>query len=259
MYRSTQTNYHCIRFRIRSALINRLTIIAAVAFCLTAPAAYAQSAGPFPGSAVDSKTMRIQERVEELYEQGEHSRAYFIYRNELVPIGDKYAQYMIGYMYLTGTAVEEDPVLASAWYRLAAERSYKEFENERDHILSLFSDVDLIRSDSLYLQLRREYSDVVLLLDVVRDDLDVLANQTGSRLSARGSPVMIVDARSGGSMSADQYFGQVSKRIELRLKFIAKQLNMPDLNTDPDKVDIDKLEIIVSDFVGTIADRPVRP
>ena len=259
MYRSTQTNYRCIRFRIRSELINRLTIIAAVAFCLTAPAAHAQSAGPFPGSAVDSKTMRIQERVEELYEKGEHSRAHYIYRNDLVPIGDKYAQYMVGYMYLTGTAVEEDPVLASAWYRLAAERSYKEIENERDHILSLFSDVDLIRSDTLYLELRRQYSDVVLLLDVVRDDLDGLTNQTGSRLSARGSTVMIVDGRSGSSMSANQYFGQVSKRIELRLKFMAKQLNMPDLNTDPDKVDIDKLETIVSDFVDTISDRSTEP
>ena len=259
MYRSTQTNYRCIRFRIRSELINRLTIIAAVGFCLTAPAAYAQSAGPFPGSAVDSKTMRIQERVEELYEKGEHSRAHYIYRNDLVPIGDKYAQYMVGYMYLTGTAVEEDPVLASAWYRLAAERSYKEFENERDDILSLFSDVDLIRSDTLYLELRRQYSDVVLLLDVVRDDLDELTIQTGSRLSARGSPVMIVDGRSGSSMSANQYFGQVSKRIELRLKFMAKQLNMPDLNTDPDKVDIDKLETIVSDFVDTISDRSTEP
>jgi hypothetical protein len=111
----------------------------------------------------------------------------------------------------------------------------------------------------LYLELRHQYSDVVLLLDVVRDDLDGLANQTGSRLSARGSPAMIVDARSGRSMSADRYFGQVSKRIELRLKFMSKQLNMPDLNTDPKKVDIDKLETIVSDFVDTISDRPAGP
>ena len=259
MYRSTQTNYHCIRFRIRSELINRLTIIAAVAFCLTAPTAYAQSAGPFPGGAVNSKTMRIQERVEELYEQGEHSRAHYIYRNDLAPIGDKYAQYMVGYMYLTGTGVQEDPVLASAWYRLAAERSYKEFEKERDHILSLFSDIDLVRSDTLYLELRRQYSDAVLLLDLVRDDLDVLADRTGSRVSAPSSPTTIVDLRSGSSVSAAQYFGQVSKRIELRLKFIAKQLNMPDLNTDPDKVDIDKLETVVSDFVDTISDRPAGP
>ena len=138
---------------------------------------------PFPGRrgrSVDAKTLRTQERVEELYEKGDYNRAFFNYRNELAPIGDKYAQYMVGYMYLTGTGVEEDPLLASAWYRLAAERSYKEFLNERDHLLSLFSDVDLVRSDALYLQLRREYSDVVLLLELVKDDIDMLVARTGS-------------------------------------------------------------------------------
>jgi len=255
MYQSTQTKYHCIRFRIRSELIKRLSTIVAVAFCLTAPAAFAQSAGPFPGSAVDSKTLIIQERVDELFEEGEYKRALFIYRNELAPIGDKYAQYMIGYMYLTGTGVQEDPLLASAWYRLAAERSYKEFLNERDQILSLFSDVDLVRSDVLYLELRRQYSDVVLLLGAIQDDLDAMAKQTGSRLSTRGSPGMIVDWRSGSSMSADQYYGRMNKRIEARLKFMAAELGMPNLNTDPDAVDVAELERIVAEFVATISDR----
>ena len=37
------------------------------------------------------------------------------------------------------------------------------------------------------------------------------------------------------------------------------QLDMPRLETDPEDVDIDELEIIVSDFVDTITDRPARP
>ena len=242
-----------------SKFINRLIFIAVVALCLTALDAVAQGVSPFSGSSVDAKTIKIQKKIDDLFEQGEYERAFFNYRNELAPIGDKYAQYMVGYMYLTGTGVQEDPVLASAWYRLAAERSYNEFLNERDQILSLFSDVDLVRSDTLYLELRRQYSDVVLLLDLVRDDLDELVEQTGSRTSARGSPVTVFDWRSGSSMSADQYFGRISKRVELRLKFMSKQLNMPDMNTDPEKVDIKELEIIVSDFVDTISDRPTRP
>ena len=255
MYKSTQTKYRCIRFRIRSELIKSLTTIIAVTFCLTAPAAFAQSAGPFPGSAVDAKTLRIQERVEELYEQGDYDRAFFNYRNELAPIGDKYAQYMVGYMYLTGTGVNEDPVLASAWYRLAAERSYKEFLNERDHILGLFSDIDLIRSDSLYLQLRREYSDVVLLLELVKDDVDMLEARTGSRLSGGGGSVTIVDVRSGSSISGDRMYGEIRKRIESRLRFMGTQLDLPNLDTDPDDVDVDELEIIVGEFVDSITDR----
>ena len=36
---------------------------------------------------------------------------------------------------------------------------------------------------------------------------------------------------------------------------MAKQLHMPDLNTNPDKVDIDELWRIVNEFVETITDR----
>jgi hypothetical protein len=255
MYESTQTNYHQFRLRIRSAFINRLSVFAAVAFCLTAPGVFAQGAGPFPGSAVDSKTMRVQERVEELFEEGEYQRAHFIYRNELAPIGDKYAQYMVGYMYLTGIAVDEDPVLASAWYRLAAERSYKEFLNERDQLLKAFTEMDLVRSDYLYLQLRQQYSDVVLLLALIETDIDSRRARTGSRLSGGGGSVTIVDARSGSSISGDQFFGQIRRRTTARLKFIAQQLGRPDLNTDPDDVDLDELRRIVREFTATITDR----
>jgi hypothetical protein len=255
MYESTQTNYHRYRLRIRSASIKRLSVFVAVAFCLTAAGAFAAGTGPFPGSAVDSRTMRIQKRVEELFEQGDYQRAHFIYRNELAPIGDKYAQYMVGYMYLTGTGVDEDPTLASAWYRLAAERSYKEFINERDEILRAFSEVDLIRSDNLYLQLRRQYSDVVLLLPLIEADIDSMKTRTGSRLSGGGGSVMIVDARSGSSISGDQFFGQIRRRTTARLKFMAQQLGRPDLNTDPDDVNVNELKLMVREFTDTITDR----
>ena len=238
-----------------SKFINRLIFIAVVAFCLTALDAVAQGVSPFSGSSVDAKTIKVQKKIDELFEQGEYERAFFNYRNELAPIGDKYAQYMVGYMYVTGTGVEEDPLRGSAWYRLAAERRYQGFLDERDQILAAFSDVDLIRSDNLYLQLRRQYNDAVLLLDLVKADLAVLANRTGSRLSASGSPVTIFDLRSGSSVSADQYFAQVNNRIESRLKFMAKELDMPYLNTNADQVDFDELETAVENFVNTINDR----
>ena len=255
MYRGTPTNYHCIRLRIGKNLITRLSLFAAVALCMAAPGAMAQSAGPFPGSAVDTKTMRTQERVEELFDEGDYSRALIIYRDELAPIGDKYAQYMVGYIYLTGAGVEEDAVLASAWYRLAAERAYKEFQNERDQILANFTPEQLLRSDNLYLQLRRKYSDVVLILALVDADLDMLKARTGSRLSGGGGSVTIVNVSSGSSVSGDQFFGQVRKRIKSRLTFMSKQLDMLTLNTNPDNVDLNELAVIVDDFVARITDR----
>ncbi len=258
MHQSTRTLYQRIcRFRRlgRSAFINKLSVLIAVGVCLTAAGAVAENAGPFPGSAVDSKTMRIQEMVEDLFEQGDYERAHFIYRNELSPIGDKYAQYMVGYMYWTGTGVGEDPILASAWYRLAAERSYQEFQDERDLILAGFSEAELLHSDNQYLQLRRQYSDVVILLKLIEADIDMSSARTGSRLSGGGGSVTIVDARTGSSVSGDQYFGQIRRRVTARLKFMAKQLDMPDLNTDPGDVDLDDLWRIVDEWVETITDR----
>ena len=238
-------------------MIKSQILLFAVLLGLAAPGAFGQVVGPFPGSVVDSQTMKIQSRVEELYDNGEYSRAFSIYRNDLAPIGDKYAQYMVGYMYLTGTGVEEDAVVASAWYRLAAERSYKEFLIERDNILAAFSDVDLLASDRLYLQLRREYSDVVLILDLVKDDLDSMGARTGSRLSGGGGAVTIVDPRGGSSVSGDQYYRQVRRRIEARMNFIAQQLNMPDLDTDPKEVNVSELERYIETYVSRIEDRDV--
>ena len=100
----------------------RLTIFLALLACLQPFVAAAQDPGSFPSVPITSKTLQVQQQAEEVFERTDYKRAFFIYRNELAPIGDKYGQYMVGYMYLTGKGVEEDIVAASAWYRLAAER-----------------------------------------------------------------------------------------------------------------------------------------
>ena len=49
----------------------------------------------------------------------------------------------------------------------------------RDALLNSFTDVDQVRSDVFYLQLRREYSDVVLLLPLIQEDIDAMTARTG--------------------------------------------------------------------------------
>lgn len=252
---NTLSYYSSIRLRIRSDLINKLTLIVAAAAILAAPAAVAEQSGPFPGSPINPATINTGERVEELYEQGDYERAHFIYRNELAPIGDKYAQYMVGFMILTGTGVQEDPIIASAWYRLAAERANPDFLAVRDQLVQSFSEPDRVRSDYYYLQLRREYSDAVLLLELVREDVNQMFARTGSRLSGRSGTVTIVDPRAGTSVSGDQYFRQLKRRIEARLKFLAEQLGQSDLATDAERVDVDLLEERVMQYVEKINDR----
>ncbi|MGI9201000.1 MAG: hypothetical protein ACR2QL_08085, partial [Woeseiaceae bacterium] len=76
-------------------------------------------ADDFPGSKPDRRIIKTQQKVDSLFEKGDYDRAYFIYRQELAPLGDKYAQYMVGYMTIVGKGTAQDFIAGSAWYRLA--------------------------------------------------------------------------------------------------------------------------------------------
>ena len=245
-----------IRFIRRSALINKLTLHAAALLCLTAQTAFAQSTGPFPAGAVDARTIAVQEKVEELYEAGDYERALFIYEHELAPLGDKYAQYMVGFMHLTGTGVTENHVVASAWYRLAAERANPEFLVVRDMLVDSLTDIDRARSDQLYLQLRQRYSDVAILLRLIKEDLDSLSARTGSRVAGASGQVMIVNPRTGMGISAEDHARQVRRRVKMRLGFVAQAIGQPDLDGDIENLDMESLESSVQAYASRLNDRP---
>ena len=97
--------------------IKKLTICLGLALLVIPSLAAEQTDGGFPNVPTSMETLRVQQKAEALFERGNYERAYFIYRNELAPIGDKYAQYMLGYMHLTGKGATEDRVAATAWYR----------------------------------------------------------------------------------------------------------------------------------------------
>lgn len=206
------------------------------------------------GAGVDSQTLAIQRKADDLYEQGEYERAFFIYKNELAPIGDKYAQYMVGYMYLTGTGVAKDAILASAWYRLAAEREQPEFVDVRDQLLKRLDEADLVRSDTEFRELRQAHSDLVLLLDLLRGDLEALEPQTGSRLTGSSAAVTTIDPRSGSIASVDQLPFQVRERATQRLKALGQLLGT-DIETDIDKVSLSEVSQRVRQAIATISDR----
>ena len=94
--------------------------------------------------------MAVQAKVEKLFDAGEFERAFFIYRNELSPLGDKYAQYMVGFMYQTGLGVDDDIVAAAAWYQLAAERDTREFVVVRDRYLHVIDEDDAAEARAQY-------------------------------------------------------------------------------------------------------------
>ena len=125
----------------------------------------------FPGRAPDRDTIDTQQRVDKLVERGKYERAMLIYRHELAPLGDKYAQYMIGFLYLAGKGVDEDVVTAVAWYRLAAERHQETFVNEHDELWSHLDDEQKRRADEVYVALRGELGDAALIERLVKEDL----------------------------------------------------------------------------------------
>lgn len=228
----------------KPALTRLLTFL--IAFCLTiqASTAIAQSTD----GRSNASLLQLQTRVDELYERGEFERAFLIYRDELASIGDKYAQYMVGYMILSGQGVRQDPIQASAWYRLAAERGTEEFEMVRDELLTDFDAVEMRRSDHAYRALRSEYCDAAVLLSAIRDDLDRLSEATGSRLAAGGSPMTIVDPSTGRPMSGAEYYGRIRQRLGMRLGAIAK-ITGASLSTDPDQATIDEVEQVVEEYL----------
>lgn len=131
----------------------------------------------FPGDKPDRKTIETQQKVDELFEKGDLERAYFIYRHELAPKGDKFAQYMVGYMNIAGKGVDRDIITGSAWYRLAAERGNNNLRQASDELWQHLDEEKRALSDKRYAELRVLYSDAMIVTKLVEKDLDFLSGQ----------------------------------------------------------------------------------
>lgn len=249
----------CCRMALtrRFELDLRLTFFVVLTACLALPGAFAQDFSSSGGYVRDAEILSVQNKAEELFERGDYKRAHFIYRNELAPIGDKYAQYMVGFMNMTGLGVREDPVLASAWYRLAAERHTAPFIAVRDDMNRRLDTVDMERSDEIYLRLRREFCDIAVRMREVREDYELLqGGSTGSRTSRSSSPVIVVKPREGSSMSMDAYRGEVTRRMQKHLDFIARTLEIERVDADNiTSAQVVALEKQVMTYVAQIDDR----
>ena len=231
---------------------SRFVLLALLAFSVMA---HAQGLGG-QTRAFDSPTLRLQDKADTLYRDGHWERAYFIYVNELAAVGDKYAQYMAGYMSLTGRGVPRDAIRASAWYRLAAERDGPEFVAVRDKLLESMSKADRLASDAAFIALRKEYGDLVLALAVLEKDREQYnESPTGSRLSGKTSSVTVMDPRTGVTITRTEYLERVEKRMAIRLNFIAARLGIKPPDVDMSDRAFDELKVQVADYLNVIDDR----
>lgn len=196
--------------------------------------------GLVPGTP-DARVPGLHAKVDDLFRRGDVSRAYFIYRNELAPLGDKYAQYMVGYMHLTGVAVKQDKVTASAWYRLAAERGTPEFIKLRDQLLFEFTEDEHARSDEIYRELRRDYNDLAVLLTSIKRHNRALRSRPVNSVPAAPVSTSAFSPRPRSRQSA-RYYEQLERSLEQQLQMLARLGDFPDLETAPAKIDIDEIE-----------------
>lgn len=216
-----------------------LTFVAVIVIALPGLSAHADSYTHFPGAGSDQRTLDAQNRVEELYNKGDYERSLMIYQKELAPIGDKYAQYMVGYMHLAGQGVKASKPKALAWYRLAAERSDREIVKARDKLFQTMSQADVVESNQIFVELWRDLGDNNLILDLVRKDLDSLRARTGSRIpGSNSSPITIINPRTGETGS-EAYYGRVRKRMEMRLEFLDSNIEIIDIDLS-DEFDVRK-------------------
>jgi hypothetical protein len=207
----------------------------------------------FPGAPVDQRTQRIREQVEELYRDGDYVRALLIYEKDLAPDGDKYAQYMVGYMTLTGRGGTEDPAAALAWYRLAAERNDKLFVQARDGLTNALDDDELRRAESMYVELWQRLGDRRLLLDLLRKDIDTLARYD---VSPRGNDMTNGTLVSGylGESSRSNIYRRVRERIKSRLDYLDSMAEMPAAAPDAATRELRELETSVREEVSDLRD-----
>lgn len=204
-----------------------------------AAATVAMAAESFPGQAPDRQTIKTQEKVDSLFERGKYERALFIYRQELAPLGDKYAQYMIGYMHLAGKGVDSDVATAAAWYRLAAERKQDTFVREHEKLTSLLSVEQRTRANEIYVTLRTELGDAALIVRLVEDDLVSLSGRVmGSTFSQDSVSRSNFDRQS----SINE---QTAKRIHARMSYLEQMLESDEVAVESEQQRFADLQVRV--------------
>jgi len=220
----------------------RLAIKAGVLAVLLCAVASAQTVKYFPGNAPDQRVQRTQERVEELYMAGNFERALLIYEKDLAPLGDKYAQYMVGYMYLNGQGVEVDKSAALAWYRIASERGEPVLVRARNDLTSAMNDGEIAQANRAYVGLWKSIGDTSLIMNLIRQDMNTLKQRTGSRIAAsQGSGPAIV-YKPTGQMAGPNFYRDIRLRLEARLTYIDAKVEISDVALQSEYDEIQSLE-----------------
>jgi len=210
-------------------VIRAQTILWIAAFALLTCSANAQRASGLSADLPNSKTLAIQAKVDDLFDAGKFERAYFIYRHELVPLGDKYAQYMVGYMHLDTPGMPQDKATALAWYRLAAERENEVLQQARDELAADLTQAEIDASNRIFLDLLQEIGDTRLIMKLIRRDMNTLNSRTGTHIRGATSGGSTVILRPSGKTENPNFYRDIRLRLEARLSYLETKVEISDI------------------------------
>jgi TPR repeat protein len=217
--------------------------------------AQAQNNDDFPGTTPDYRTLKTQEKAATLYTNGDYPQSLRIYTQELAPIGDKYAQYMVGFMHLAGQGVARNLEAAVAWYGLAAERQTEEFVSSHNDLRALLNKSQIEYSDILLKKLKRTIGDKALIIPLIKQDIKQLKSHTGSRVRAH-SVMLFKIYMSGYYTDGTIDYQRTRARIRARMEFLQHHIpTNEDTKIKPD-YDLESLTREVDQLLGPIALQP---
>ncbi len=219
---------------------------------LLCTAASAQTYRPFPGDIPDQRTLRTQERVEELYKAGDYDRALLIYQKDLAPLGDKYAQYMVGYMHLNAQGTAMNKAEALAWFRLAAERGEPVLERAQDELIVSMTPAEIAASNRIFIDLWKSIGDTRLVMELIRQDMNTLKARTGSRIPGSARSSSAATYRPSGELLGPSFYRDIRNRLEARLRYLEIKIEVTDLAMDIDYENMRSLEEQVKEELAAL-------
>lgn len=190
---------------------------------LATPAA----AREFPGPPLTRFFINLKNEADRAYERGSFEYAYRLYLKGLVWRGDKYAQYMVGYMLANGQGVPRDPVAGSAWMHLAAERGHARLTEAYQRSLAGLSQDEIEQANQLYQELVSDFGDRHIVARLVRDDRRSLRMATGSRVGKTSALMLGFDAM--------RHYDSVHERMKIRMEYLEGNVVLHELELIEDE------------------------
>ncbi|MEL7298675.1 MAG: hypothetical protein AAGJ86_13515 [Pseudomonadota bacterium] len=188
------------------------------------------------GEPPKKNIINSQRKAEKAYNEGRYRDAFWYYRKDLAPVGDKYAQYMVGYMMENGLGTDVDKQGAAAWYLLAAERGHEEIVKVSLDYQREMSPGELASVKARTASLKGEMGDRALIERLIRRDVDRINNMTGTRTGQCGLNARVYRPRDArGSTSQEVYCQEIKARIEMRMQYLGGYVEFGELELLPDE------------------------